>query len=183
MRTVAVVAAVAAVGDEPPSSPPHAAETSAPQRSSHFIYTDPVLPVILLLIALGQASPPPPPLAVGCSVVGDQDARVFELRRAPDPRGNDWVLLMKSRKAGSAPVILPLPDARPELSRTHVTLSNETLNGGRHIEWRVTPAGASLDVHVNFELEVNIEADLDPRVELMNTEGALTRLTCEIAPS
>jgi hypothetical protein len=141
-----------------------------------------VLAVILLLIGLGQSKPPAGTLAVGCSVVGDRDGRVFELRRAGDPAGNDWVLMMKSRKAGSAPVMLPLPDAKPELSPTHATLSYETLNGGRHVEWRVTPSGASLDVHVNFELEVNIEADLDPRVELMNTDGALTTLTCEIAP-
>ena len=37
-------------------------------------------------------------------------------------------------------------------------------------------------VHAYFELEVNIEPDLDPRVELMNTEGPITTLTCEIAP-
>jgi hypothetical protein len=37
-------------------------------------------------------------------------------------------------------------------------------------------------VHANFELEVNIEPDLDPRVELMNTDGPITNLTCEIAP-
>ncbi len=89
---------------------------------------------------------------------------------------------MKSRKAGSAPVILPLPDAKPEFSQTRVVLSYETLNGGRDIEWRVTPSGAALDVHVNFELEVNIEPDLDPRVELMNTDGEITSLKCEIGP-
>ena len=142
-----------------------------------------MLPVILLLIGLDQGRPPARTLAVGCSVVDDRDARVFELRRVGEPEGHNWVLMMKSRKAGSAPVTLPLPDARPELGPTQVTLSYETLNGGRHVEWRVTPSGASLDVHVNFELEVNIEADLDPRVELMNTDGPLTRLTCEIAPS
>ena len=70
----------------------------------------------------------------------------------------------------------------PVITATEMTLSYETLNGGRDVEWRVTPSGATLDVHANFELEVNIEADLDPRVELMNTEGTLSRLMCEIAP-
>ena len=137
---------------------------------------------ILLLIALGQGAVPSKTLAVGCSVVGDRDGRVYELRRAREGGEGAWILLMKSRKAGSAPVILPLPDARPELTSSSVTLSYETLNGGRHIEWRVTPSGGTLDVHVNFELEVNIEPDLDPRVELMNTDGEIATLTCEIAP-
>jgi hypothetical protein len=141
-----------------------------------------VLPVILLLIALGQGASESKTLAVGCSVVGDRDGRVYELRRRREAGEGAWMLLMKSRKVGSAPVVLPLPDARPELSSSSVTLSYETLNGGRHIEWRVTPSGATLDVHVNFELEVNIEPDLDPRVELMNTEGEIANLACEIAP-
>jgi hypothetical protein len=133
-------------------------------------------------MALGQTRAAQPTLAVGCTVVDDPDGRVYELRRSRDPKRIDWTLVMTSRKAGSSPVRLPLPDARPEVSAREVTLSYETSNGGRHVDWRVTPSGASLDVHANFELEVNIEPDLDPRVELMNTDGAITNLTCEIAP-
>ena len=90
--------------------------------------------------------------------------------------------MMHSRKTGKSPVSLPLPDAQPVITPTEVTLSYETLNGGRAVEWQVTPTGATLNVHANFELEVNIEADLDPRVELMNTDGTLAKLSCEIAP-
>jgi hypothetical protein len=61
-------------------------------------------------------------------------------------------------------------------------LSFETLNGGRYVEWRIGPEGATLDVHANFELEVNIERDLDPRVELMNTDRPIAALACQIAP-
>jgi hypothetical protein len=139
-----------------------------------------VLPVILLLLGLEQGRTTK--LVVGCTVVGDRQERVYELRREREPAEGQWMVMMRAREAGSAPVILPLPDARPQVSPTEVTLSYETLNGGRHVEWRVTPAGASLDVHANFELEVNIEPDLDPRVELMNTEGEITNLICEIAP-
>jgi hypothetical protein len=137
--------------------------------------------LLAILLLMGSVQDRPPTLAVGCSVVGDPDGRVFELRRAGTPQGHHWTLVMKSRKAGSAPVILPLPDAMPKLSSTHVAVSYRTLNGGRHIEWRVTPSGAALDVHVNFELEVNVEPDLDPRVELMNTDGEITNLACEVA--
>lgn len=139
-----------------------------------------MLLAILLLMGLNQARPPASTLAVGCIVSGDRDARVFELRRVRDQ--DLWILMMHSKKAGSSPVVLPLPDAQPDISPTRVTLSYETLNGGRHVEWTVTASRASLDVHANFELEVNIEPDLDPRVELMNTNGPLTALVCEIAP-
>jgi hypothetical protein len=136
--------------------------------------------LVLLLIGAAQVVPPETRLAVGCVVTGDRDARIYELRR---DRNDQWLLMMHSRKAGKSPVLLPLPDAQPEISTNRMTLSYETLNGGRHIEWSVAPSGASLDVHVNFELEVNIEADLDPRVELMNTDGPLTNLACEVAPA
>ncbi len=145
-----------------------------------------MLPIILLLMAPtpsdGQVPPRPTKLAVGCALVGDPDARVYELRREPEGDGGAWILMMRSRKAGAAPVVLPLPDAKPEVTPSQVTLSYETLNGGRHVEWSVTPSAASLEVHANFELEVNIEPDLDPRVELMNTDGVVSTLACEIAP-
>jgi hypothetical protein len=127
----------------------------------------------------GPSLPPvPPPLIVGCAVNADPDGRVYELRGA----AKRWLLFMRSKKAGSTPVMLPLPDAAPSVNQRDVMLSYSSLNGGRAVEWRVTPSEASLDVHANFELEVNVDADLDPRVELMNTDGAITHLTCEIAP-
>jgi hypothetical protein len=137
---------------------------------------------IVLLMGLVQARPAPTTLAVGCTVTSDPDARVYQLRRKRQADGGGWMLTMHSRRAGSSAVILPLPDARPEVSATRVTLSYATLNGGRDVEWHVTPSGATLDVHANFELEVNVEPDLDPRVELMNTDGPLTTMTCQIAP-
>lgn len=142
-----------------------------------------MLLIILLLAGLEQGRSGPATRVVGCTVVDDPDARVYELRREPVSDGGEWMLLMRSRKAGSSSVILPLPDARPETSAARVTLSYQTSNGGRHVEWSVTPSGATLDVHANFELEVNIEPDLDPRVELMNTDGPITTLACKIGPA
>jgi len=143
-------------------------------------YTDYVLlPLALTLLSLGDA---PPRLVVGCSVSGDRDARVYELRRDDSDSAPRWTLVMHSRKAGSAPVFLPLPDAKPRIGSTEFELEYSSLNGGRAVKWTVKPTSASLDVHANFELEVNVEADLDPRVELMNTDGAISNLACEIAP-
>jgi hypothetical protein len=94
----------------------------------------------------------------------------------------EWVLALTSRAAGAAPVLMRLPDAKPEVAPGRLSLEYRTLNGGRGITWRVTPQGATLDVHANFELEVNVDADLDPRVELMNTDGPLTALVCSVTP-
>jgi hypothetical protein len=122
-------------------------------------------------------------MVVTCSVTGDPHARVYELQRSGEGERARWLMTMRSREAGATPVILPLPDARPVISDSRVALDYRTLNGGRNVKWTVDAGGpASLDVYTNFELEVNIEADLDPRVELMNTEGALTNLSCTIAP-
>ena len=89
---------------------------------------------------------------------------------------------MRSREAGASPVVLALPDAKPVVGERQLSLEYRTLNGGRDVKWKVDAAGASLDIYANFELEVNIEADLDPRVELMNTDGAITNLSCTLAP-
>lgn len=133
---------------------------------------------MLLVLLLLLQSPSPAGLIATCAVTGDRDARVYELRR--DATGVS--LSLRSRKAGASPVILPLPDAKPTVTPTELSLSYSTLNGGRSVEWRIAPSGATLDVHANFELEVNVEADLDPRVELTNTGGPITNLSCNIAP-
>jgi hypothetical protein len=39
---------------------------------------------------------------------------------------------------------------------------------------------ASLEVFVDHGLEVNIEPDLDPAVDRMNTNGLITALDCRV---
>jgi hypothetical protein len=117
-----------------------------------------------------------------CTVADDPQGRVFELRRTGEGERAQWALAMSSRAAGSTPVLMRLPDAKPDLAPGRISLEYRTLNGGRHVTWRVTPDRATLDVYANFELEVNVDADLDPRVELMNTEGPIAALACSMAP-
>jgi len=135
----------------------------------------------LLLIPL-LASDPTTTL-VRCSVNDDPHGRVYELQRSGEGERAKWMMTMRSREAGASPVVLPLPDAKPMIGERRLELEYRTLNGGRNVKWRVDAAGASsIDVYTNFELEVNIDADLDPRVELMNTEGAIDNLSCAIEP-
>jgi hypothetical protein len=90
------------------------------------------------------------------------------------------MLGMRSREAGATQLVMPLPDAKPLVKGDEILLDYRTQNGGREVRWSVGPGGASLSVYANFELEVNVEVDLDPRVELMNTEGPIARLSCTI---
>jgi hypothetical protein len=134
--------------------------------------------ILLLLLALNPAT-----TVVRCSVTGDAHARVYELQRLGEGERTRWQMVLRSREAGASPVVMALPDARPAISDRQILLEYRTLNGGRDVKWKVDAGGsATLDVYTNFELEVNIEADLDPRVELMNTEGPMANLSCAIAP-
>lgn len=136
---------------------------------------------LLFLVLLLQS--PSGDIVVRCSVVDDPDSRVFELRRRGDAGAPEWSLAMRSTRTGKRDIILPLPGARPVVADTILKLDYETLNGGRDIAWSIISGKSSLDVHANFELEVNIEPDLDPRVEWMNTEGPITALACTIGKS
>lgn len=133
---------------------------------------------LLAVLALEPAE-----VAVRCRVPEGSDPRVFELQRAGEEAEARWSLVMRGGEAGEHAVVLPLPYARPTVTDRRVSLDFRTLNGGRSVKLIVEPDGrATLDVYTNFELEVNVEADLDPRVELMNTEGPLRALSCAIAP-
>jgi hypothetical protein len=131
----------------------------------------------LLLSAVVQASPSSGVVA-RCEVRDDPQARVYELRRGDGADGARWWVEMRSRESGDNPVRLPMPDAAPVFGGGTLSLEYRTQNGGRDVAWKVGPSGASLDLHANYELEVNIEPDLDPRVELMNTDGPITTLAC-----
>jgi hypothetical protein len=113
---------------------------------------------------------------VTCTVPGDAEARTWVLEQA----SGHWQITFTSRTA-TRPVRLALPGARPVLSAASATLSYKNANGGRQVELKADEANATLDVWVDHGLEVNIEPDLDPRVDLMNTHGALEGVRCTVA--
>ena len=75
-----------------------------------------------------------------------------------------------------------LPGAAPVISDGHATLDFHNANGGRQITLAVTPSGASLEVYVDYGLEVNIDPNLDPDVDRLNTGGPLTAIDCTVSP-
>ncbi len=79
---------------------------------------------------------------------------------------------MQGGPVGTSPVTLPLPRAAPEIAGGHVSLTYKTANGGRQVTLTAAPGQSALDVDVDFGLEVNVDANLDPRVDDMNTHGS-----------
>lgn len=110
-----------------------------------------------------------------CRLPGDLQQRVWTLER----RAERWQVGFTSRGLDQPRVTLPLPNAQPVVSSNAIRLSYKSANGGRTIEWQITNGESSLDLHVSHGLEVNVEADLDPAVDHMNTEGLL-KVACEI---
>jgi hypothetical protein len=87
---------------------------------------------------------------------------------------------MRDAESGERWIRLALRGAEPNLAVGTASLTFKNANGGRQVTLDVTPARASLDVFVDHGLEVNIEPDLDPAVDRMNTNGPLTSLDCAV---
>lgn len=105
-----------------------------------------------------------------CRVADDPQQRVWSLERVTP---SVWRIAFSARSLDKARVELPLASAQPVISEKQVRVSFASANGGRAIEWVITDGPSTLDLRVNHGLEVNIERDLDPAVESMNTEGPI----------
>jgi hypothetical protein len=118
-----------------------------------------------------------------CAVANDPQQRQWTLERptsgAPDA---PWRIVFKSRALKQARAELRVPHAQPLVTRDAVTLSFHSANGGLTIDWKASPGPSTLDLYVNFGLEVNVDADLDPAVEQMNTQGPLS-VMCTLSPA
>jgi hypothetical protein len=129
-------------------------------------------------VSLVAAAPVAESYRVTCRVPGDAAARVFVL----EPAGQSWHLAFTSAETRGTTVRLALPRAQPEITASAARLSYRNANGGRQVDLGVEGGASRLDVWVDHGLEVNIEPDLDPRVDLMSTHGPLDGVQCTIAP-
>jgi hypothetical protein len=116
------------------------------------------------------------PSRVTCRVPLDPESRVFRLER----EGERWLLAFQARETRGQWLRLDLPHAEPVVTSTEARLSYRNANGGRQVDLEVLPGRSALDVWVDYGLEVNIAPDLDPRIDLMNTEGPLAGVQCAI---
>jgi opacity protein-like surface antigen len=111
-----------------------------------------------------------------CRVPGDPQQRVWSLERAAPEA---WRVVFSSTSLDKPRVELPLASAQPTITDSKITLTFASSNGGRALEWTITNGPSKLDLRVNHGLEVNVERDLDPAVDLMNTEGEIA-VNCSI---
>jgi hypothetical protein len=119
-------------------------------------------------------------LQVVCTGTGPADGREYVLDRPTADR--PWRLAYRDRERKDW-IRLSLPGAAPEIAEGTARMKYRNANGGRQVELDVTPAGARLDVYVDYGLDVNIDPDLNPEVDRMNTEGPLSTLQCRIERS
>lgn len=104
-----------------------------------------------------------------CRAPDDPQQRIWSLAR----RNGAWLVIFQSRALDKPHVELRLPGVHPAVSANETRVSFRSANGGRSVEWRIAGTDSTLDLYVNHGLEVNVEADLDPAVDLMNTDGVL----------
>lgn len=121
--------------------------------------------LVALLMAAQVATGP----VATCRAPGDAQQRTWILER----RDAAWRIVFRSRALDKPQVVLLVPNAAPVIGEREIRLSHKSANGGRTIEWRMTNGASTLDLYVNHGLEVNVEADLDPAVDLMNTDGPI----------
>jgi len=141
--------------------------------------TVPVICAAAMIATMGAIARADPAYSVTCRLAEDPAARVWTL----EPAGTGWRLSFRGAETRQAPVRLALPGARPDVTPSAARLSYKNANGGRQVELALgSGQAARFEVWVDHGLEVNIEPDLDPRVDLMNTHGPLEGVQCTIVP-
>lgn len=106
---------------------------------------------------------------VTCTSPADPRQRSWSLVR----RDGELTVVYRSKALDRPQVELRLPGATAAMAGDETRVAFRSANGGRSIEWVIRNERSTLDLMVNHGLEVNVEADLDPAVDLMNTEGTI----------
>jgi hypothetical protein len=127
--------------------------------------------VALLLVA--QVEVAAADAVTTCRAPDDPQQRTWVLAQ----RSGEWLVIFRSRALDKPQVELRLPGMNPIVNPSEMRVSFKSANGGRSIEWRIASEDSTLDLYVSHGLEVNVEADLDPAVDMMNTEGVI-EITC-----
>ena len=136
-----------------------------------------LLQAVLAGLLIGGAPGSGP--SVTCHVRDDAQDRTYVLEQA-GAGASMWRLSMQDRESGAKWIRLALPGASPAISDGVASVRYKNANGGRQVSIDVASDHARLDVYVDHGLEVNIEPDLDPAVDRMNTNGPLTALDCTV---
>lgn len=107
--------------------------------------------------------------------------RTYRLYAEDGAAGPLWFLAMRGPATNDRWVALRLPGASPVFGADGARLVFRTANGGIMIDLEARHGRTSLDVYVSYELEVNVDAGLSPSIDLLNTDGRLSNVRCEVA--
>lgn len=130
--------------------------------------------IIAALLFAAQVTPAE--TVATCRVPSDPQQRTWSLERvAPSA----WRVVFTAPSLDKPRVELPLAEAQPAISGSRITLAYASANGGRALDWRIVDGFSTIDLRVSHGLEVNVERDLDPAVDVMNTDGVLS-VVCNV---
>ena len=123
-----------------------------------------------------------PKTVLECRLPSEPDPRVFQLLDYGPAREPRFTLRVSGAALGTRHADLPLANARIERRGRGLSVASASANGGAAVQIDASDgAGASsIDVFVNYELEVNVWRDLLPEVEQMNTHGLQTGAQCHV---
>lgn len=131
-----------------------------------------MLSALLVLSGAWQASAP---TSATCRSVGLDPARTWQFT-STDGR---WQVAHWPGEATREAVRLALPPrTEVRLTRDEVVVRGRTSNGGIDVRLEGPAQKATLDVYVSYELEVNVDTSLTPRIDELNTEGPVA-VRCE----
>jgi hypothetical protein len=116
---------------------------------------------------------------VTCTLPNDPDQRIFTLAQRETGTEKPWFLAFQNKKIGPRTIRVKLAGASPVLSGDTATLAFKTSNGGIVVDLKSNGPRGTLDVYVSYELEVNVDTEMTPDVDLMNTNGPVP-VACEI---
>ena len=138
-------------------------------------------PVASVLLAGLSGQPSGTPL-IECALAADPAKRVYQVIDAGPLQQPRYLLRLSAPALGQRRVDLPLANATIERRDGGLSLARVSANGGAtvHLDAGVGSRPSTVDVFVNFELEVNVWRDLSPDVEQMNTHGLPARAQCHV---
>ena len=132
-----------------------------------------LLPALVAASALLLIQPAP---SATCRTIGVEPQRTWRFARD----GAQWQVAHWTGAAEKAAVRVALPAAAVvRLSPTDVHVRARTSNGGIDVALSGTADAATLDIYVSYELEVNVDTSLTPRIDELNTDGPVG-VRCEV---
>ncbi len=125
------------------------------------------------------ARAPAQPARVTCTVPNDADQRAFTLVGPETGGDTPWVLSFQNKAIAPRTIRVKLAGAKPAIAPGEASLAFKTANGGIMVDLKANERLGTLDVYVSYELEVNVDPEMTPDVDLMNTDGPVA-VVCEV---